>query len=91
MNEFDKELDRLLLQHGAEQGSLHEALKRGIKQAVDRYVIGEPIDYLDVGALTGRGDNCANEVLTATQAATLITHNHLLFKQRQSLWGKRNG
>lgn len=36
---FDKELDDILLRHGAEQGELHYSLKVAIKEAVDKYVI----------------------------------------------------
>ena len=40
--EFDKQLDDILLRHGAEQGELHHSLKEAIKAAVDTHVIGKP-------------------------------------------------
>jgi hypothetical protein len=61
-----------------------------IKQAVDKYVIGKPLDALDVGALTGPNDKySANEAFSSVQAATLMAHNGLVARQRQSLWGKK--
>lgn len=38
---FDQKLDKILLQHGAEQGELHYSLKQAIKQLIIEDVIGE--------------------------------------------------
>jgi len=40
MTDFDKALDDILLRHGAEQGHLHESMKREIKEAIKEHLIG---------------------------------------------------
>ena len=64
--EFDKELDDILLRHGAEQGELHHSLKEAIKAAVDTYVIGEDILPTNI-----RSVNWTDKYLKAEQRKAL--------------------
>jgi len=100
--DFDSELRRILFDFAM------KSVKSGtfmsdtgtdglIKQAVDKYVIGERLKPIDVGALTGpsvRRKNskdiyASSQSLTQAQGAYLMAHNGLLARQRQSLWGTK--